>query len=347
MGTNILKKIQITLFISGLCFMAACNKGCNDQKLKVDVDEVKVEISYQRFDLDLFKCKDAEDIIRLKENYKSFYFDFVFRVLGFKPIDSDSLCTTQMLRFVSDSNMLSLQDSIKKVFNDDKFLMEGLTEAMKHYKYYFKTDSVLPRFIGFPSLLHYPNIFSDDYIGIGLDMYLGKDFPYYYDSRLDYPKYLIDKFIKEYALRNTIRAFIEQKFEQEPSIVFIERAVQQGKIYYMLDALCPEMPDTIKIQYSNTKLNWIKAVEKEMWIDFVNRKVLYEKDGFENDKYFSDGPFTNAPNVSRDSPPRVGEWLGWQIVRKYMENHSTVTLPELMNEKDLMKIFKDSGYRPK
>ena len=146
---------------------------------------------------------------------------------------------------------------------------------------------------------------------------------------------------------NTIRAFIELKFEQEPSIVFIERAVQQGKIYYMLDALCPEMPDTIKIQYSNTKLNWIKAVEKEMWIDFVNRKVLYEKDGFENDKYFSDGPFTNAPNVSRDSPPRVGEWLGWQIVRKYMENHSTVTLPELMNEKDLMKIFKDSGYRPK
>ncbi len=107
------------------------------------------------------------------------------------------------------------------------------------------------------------------------------------------------------------------------------------------------MPDTIKIQYSQVKLDWIKATEQEMWVDFVNRKVLFSKNAFENDKYFLDGPFTNVSSVSRDSPPRVGEWLGWQIVKKYMETHPKVTINQLMAERDLMKIYKDSGYRPK
>ena len=162
-------------------------------------------------------------------------------------------------------------------------------------------------------------------MGIGLDMYLGKDYIYYTDSRLDFPQYMIEKFSKDYVLRNTVKYFIEQLFEMNPSPLFIERAVQQGKIYFLLDALCPEMPDTIKIQYSQVKLDWIKATEQEMWVDFVNRKVLFSKNAFENDKYFLDGPFTNVSSVSRDSPPRVGEWLGWQRSRTGSQGRSPTT----------------------
>ncbi len=347
MGTNILKKIQIILIIASFLFIVSCKDGCNHNKFKVDVKEIPVQIDYRRFDIDLRNCRNASDIQNLEKVYKTFYYDFVYRVNGYIPTKDDSLCTGDMLKFVNDSNFISLCDSIQKVFKDDAFLKEGLTDAIKHYKYYFTKDTTIPVFIGFPSSLLFPNIFSDNYVGIGLDMYLGKSFPYYYSPRLDYPQYIIDKYIKEYAVRNTVMAFIRQHFDEEPRPLFIERAVQQGRYYYMLDALCPEMPDTIKIQYTSKKLEWMHQVEKEMWIDLINRKVLYQKNREEVDRFFSDGPFTNAANVSPDSPPRVGEWLGWQIVKKYMDSHSNITIPELMNERDLMKIFKESGYRPK
>jgi uncharacterized protein YjaZ len=42
----------------------------------------------------------------------------------------------------------------------------------------------------------------------------------------------------------------------------------------------------------------------------------------------------------------VGQWLGWQIVRSYMENNDDVTLEQLlaMNTKT---IFENSKYKPK
>ncbi len=346
MNANILKKSQIILFITFSLFLVSCNKGCYGNKLDVNVESIPVQLNYARFDLELIQCKNSADIDHLRLKYPAFYNDYVFKVMRFAPVENDSFCTAKMLDLAANVDFRNLFDSTQKVFQDDAIFRAGLTDAMKHFKYYFTNDSV-PQFITFNSFFMYQNIVGDDYIGIGLDMYLGKDYVYYTDSRLDFPRYLIEKFNKNFLIRNTLKYFIEQHFEIVPSNIFIERAVQQGKIYFLLDALCPEMPDSIKIQYSLDQLNWMKLVEKEMWVDFVNRKVLFSKSAFDNDKYFTDGPFTNAPSVSRDSPPRVGEWLGWQIVKKYMDTHSNVTVKQLMDEKDLMKIYKDSGYRPK
>jgi len=346
MEANIIKKIQFTFFILTTTMLTSCNKGCNTNRLNVNVKSVEVNIDLKRFDIDLFRCKNLNDLQNLHDRYGNFYDDFVIKVMSFVPDSSDTICSGSLLKMINNKDIQSLYDSVQNVFQDDNFISDGLNEAMKHYKYYFKNDSI-PKFITFISVLTYPNTISDNYVGIGLDMYLGKEFPYYNDSRLNLPRYFINHLSKDYLLRNTIKSFIEQRFDADPGSVFIERAVQMGRIYYMMDALCPDMPDSIKIEYSLEKLNWMKLVEKEMWIDLVNRKVLYSRDRFENDKYFTDGPFTNAPNVSPDSPPRVGEWLGWQIVRKYMESHPEVSLNDLMNEKDLLKIFKESGYRPK
>jgi hypothetical protein len=345
MQANILKKVQILLFIGLSAIVLGCGKGCKKSKLEVNVDDISLTIDYKRFDQDLFKCKTESDLRDLKNAYGSFYNDFVFGMMRFKVIDGDSLCTKAVIDLVENKDILSLYDSTQKVFLDDAFVKTGLTDAMKHYRHYFQADAI-PKFISYISIFYLQNCIGEDYVGIGLDMYLGKNFVYYTDQRLEFPQFLIDKLEKQYLVRNTVKIFIEDRFKTNPSNVFLERAVQEGKIYYMLDALCPEMPDTIKIQYSNDKLNWMKEVEKEMWVDLVNRKVLYSKNNSENEKYFNDGPFTNATNVSRDSPPRVGEWLGWQIVRKYMESHPDITLAQLMEERDLMKIFKDSGYRP-
>ena len=50
---------------------------------------------------------------------------------------------------------------------------------------------------------------------------------------------------------------------------------------------------------------------------------------------------------NRDSAPKLGVWMGWQIVRKYMKEHPDVTLQQLMADNDAQKILNQSKYKPK
>jgi hypothetical protein len=58
----------------------------------------------------------------------------------------------------------------------------------------------------------------------------------------------------------------------------------------------------------------------------------------------NDAPFTSP--VSQESPGRLGTFIGWQIVKGYMEKNDKLGLKDLMNEENFQKILENSGYRP-
>ncbi len=61
--------------------------------------------------------------------------------------------------------------------------------------------------------------------------------------------------------------------------------------------------------------------------------------------YFLSGKILLA--FSKDAPAMIGNWVGWQILRSYMNNNSDVSLQDLLAEMDAKKILKFSGYKPK
>ena len=82
-----------------------------------------------------------------------------------------------------------------------------------------------------------------------------------------------------------------------------------------------------------------------MWAFFIDNKMLYSKDYGSFLKFFNDAPFTNA--FGKDSPPRTGSWVGWQILRDYMRNTGQVNLKKLVEIKDAQRILQISKYKPK
>jgi uncharacterized protein YjaZ len=81
-----------------------------------------------------------------------------------------------------------------------------------------------------------------------------------------------------------------------------------------------------------------------MWSYFIAQKLLYTTDQAEVMKFTTDGPFTSA--FSKEAPPRVGYWLGRQIVKQYMNKNPKVTLQQLMNETDAQVILTKAKYKP-
>ncbi len=65
-----------------------------------------------------------------------------------------------------------------------------------------------------------------------------------------------------------------------------------------------------------------------------------------NKRFLDVAPFSKFYlEEDRQSPGRVGEWIGWQIVRSFMK-HNDVSLQALIKSSP-EDIFKKSKYKPK
>jgi hypothetical protein len=81
-----------------------------------------------------------------------------------------------------------------------------------------------------------------------------------------------------------------------------------------------------------------------LWGYFAENNRLYESDLSIVRELTTEGPFTAA--ISKECPPRIAMWVGWQIVRSYMKKNPEVSLESLMRDQDAQKILTKSRYRP-
>ena len=61
--------------------------------------------------------------------------------------------------------------------------------------------------------------------------------------------------------------------------------------------------------------------------------------------YIGEGPFTQGFSQEL-SPGNIGQWIGWQIVKKFADKNSKLKPDEIMRT-DAKKILEESKYKPK
>ena len=116
---------------------------------------------------------------------------------------------------------------------------------------------------------------------------------------------------------------------------------------YLLKEALPDEQDSVIFGYTTKQLDWCKQYEGDVWAFFLNENLVYETDYMKIQKYLTDAPFTPGVGEGNNSSPKLAVFTGGQIVKKYMEQHPDINLPELMKEKDSRKILADSKYKPK
>jgi hypothetical protein len=120
--------------------------------------------------------------------------------------------------------------------------------------------------------------------------------------------------------------------------------IHQGKLMFFVDALLPEMQDSLKIGYTAKQIDWCERNEAQMWSQLIEYKMLYSNKRMDIIRYINNSPTTSG--FPLESPGRTGVWIGWQIVRQYMEKFPETTLGDLMKNVDYQQILNDSKYFP-
>ena len=318
-----MKKL-IFLLISG-CFFLQCKK--NDAIEIVDIKK-SVNLNIERFDK-LYASATVKTLPDLKNQYP-FLFPKQF---------PDSIWYAKL----SDPIFKELNVEVAKQFPDNKKFEDGLEMMVSRIKHYFPEEKT-PRVITLVNevLIDKKAFYTNDLILISLDTYLGKNHKFY-EPFAEYQKANLEP---HQILPDLVTNFAFRKIVPSQDKTLISEMIYFGKLHYLKDLFIPETPNNQKIGYTELQEKFCIENESQMWSYLVNEKLLYDNNIKNYQRFIEDGPFTKFYlDIDRESPGRVGQWLGWQIVKSYMENND-VTLDQLLKTEPTV-IFNKSGYKPK
>ncbi len=287
-----------------------------------------IKISVSRFDVDFYNT-DIYALSEVKSKYPLFFSKDV----------NDSVWINKR----NDKDERDLFDETQKIFSNFIIQKEELINLFKHILYY-NPQFKIPKVITLLSNVDYENkvIFTKDLLLISLDVYMGKNHPFY-DS---FPKYIKQNYHKERIVVDVANEIIKTQIPLSTDRTFLGKMIEAGKKLYLLDVYLPEKSDKEKIGYEDIKLDWTLYNEAQIWKYFIENKLLYSTDTKLNKRFLDNSPFSKFYRAEDNlSPGRIGTWFGWQIVRSYMK-YNNVSIENLL-EMDAEKIFRKSKYKPK
>lgn len=318
--------------------------SCKENKYEVDVEHIEADISIKRLDKDLFrfsKKNAAEDIADFEKKYGDFFAVYNKKILKIGGSNTADYAL-RLLDFINYCSKEHIQDSVWAKYPELTKLEADLSQAFKHYKYYFP-ENKMPEIISFISAFNESVVTVGKYTGIALDKYLGKNSVFY--ERLMTEKYLRRRMIPEAIVPDVMRARAKADFPYESSSDdMLDNMIYEGKLQYYLNCMLPQTPDTIKWRYTQKQLAWAYRHEKKVWNYMVDNKKLFIHDRIQIRQYVGDAPFTTP--FTDVSAPRIGSFIGFRIIEAYMEQKPEVSLLQLMQEKDSKYILSESKYNP-
>jgi gliding motility-associated lipoprotein GldB len=341
-----MRQFQIYLFFL-ICLAAL---SCNNKK-PVDISNIKLNIPIERFDQELSGVNPdsvAAKAPGLRKKYTWFYDDYIEKMISAGQT-RDTVYYDNLRSILRNEDYLELRSTVAKTFPSLEKQQLELNQAFRYIKYYYPKQK-FPRLISFISGFAVQTPIGNDYIGIGLDMFLGVNGDRFYPAlRQSIPQYISRRFSPENISPRVIEAFVREEMflENDADRTLISKMVYNGKILYFMDSVLPAVPDILKIGYSTEQLRWCTENEAGIWAYFLENELLFESDYMEIQRYLAEAPFTPGLGENSSSAPKLGVWTGWQIVKQYMERNPDISLQQLMLEKDAQKILTGSKYKPR
>lgn len=316
-----------------------------------DVSDINISVKIDRFDqsFSTMKQKDVAGNNSLwQQKYPYFYPDYMQEMLEIGS-PKDTLYMQDVLpKVLHRKEFVDLAAAVTKKYPDLKQQEKELSQSFRYIKYYFP-DYKIPQLISFIGGFSFQTPIGEDYIGIGLDMFLGADSEFYPALVQSIPLYISRRFTPENITPRVIETILREELypQTDASQNTLQHMVYNGKILYAMDLMLENSIDELKIGYTKEQLAWAKKHEADIWSWFVGENLLYNTDYLRVQKYFTEAPFTPELGNNNESAPKLGTYIGWMMVRKYMQKNPTLSLVDLFKNTDAQDILEQSKYKGK
>lgn len=301
--------------------------SCESDGKEEEISKIEANYQLERFDR-LFDNAKASQLEDLKQDYP-----FLF---------SKNIPDSLYLLRMQDSLQKVLRSEVDKKFALTTSLEDGIANMFRHLKYYDKSFEI-PRVIAVTNDVRYRSkvIVTDTIVLIALDNYLGEDHEFY----ANIPVYKTKRMSPDQIVPDLATAYSENYIFQSKKKSLLDEMVYFGKQLYFKDKIIPFVSDAEKIGYTDREMTFAIENENYIWEYLVEKEFLYSTDSSLPARFVADAPFTKFYlELDRESPGRLGQFIGWQIVREYMKK-TDIPFMEML-QKDAAEIFSTSKYKP-
>lgn len=254
----------------------------------------------------------------------------------------DSVYINEMFRRFNHPGIDTLLQETRAVFGDGSALKDEFRRAFANIKYYYP-DFQPPKVKTLITGLDTDMFVSDTLVLISLDFFLGPGAKY----RPQTYEYLMRRYDPHDIVPSVMLIFgIDNRFNRTNANdkTVLADMVAYGKSFYFAKHMMPCTPDSVLIWYTSEEIDGAHKNQDLIWARFIEDQVLYSTSNMTKRAYLGDRPKTLE--VGEKCPGRIGQWVGWQIVKSYMSRNPDVTLVDLMQMADAQEIFKKSNYKP-
>ena len=256
----------------------------------------------------------------------------------------------------SETGLLSFLHAYRHVYTAVQKLNAPATahpqlQSLLNYLHYYFPDYPLPKkiiyFIG--PLEGFGNSIGLDYMAVGLQMFLGDTSSWYQSEQFQkyFPPYIsrnfTPRFIPITAARNLLQDIAPNSNLTRSLII---EMIDLGKIQYILKKILPKTNDADLFGYSAAQYAATTNAEQDIWSFLLKMNLVYSKDPKVAKQLLGEGPFSIY--FGNEIPGNVGLYLGYQIVKSWMEQQSEQDQANLkaLLQMPAEKIFAESKYKP-
>ena len=316
-------KIQIKIFV---IIISVLLLSCDYNKNKESKNAINyIDVEFDRFEKKFFNSS-LDSLSKLIDEYP-FLFSKRFSLDEWKAIKTDS--TRKEIFNKTDSvfkNFKSVENGVKKIFTNTKNFFPN-----------FKSPKLITLNNGID--YKYKIIDSDSIILISLDCYLGENILYN-----NIPAHISKLMVPEFVTID-ISELISSRYVEIPlDRKFISKIIYHGKLLFLMSKISGI--DPLKaLAYDKNKKDWMIKNENNVWKYFVENDLLFSTQSSLDYRFLANAPFSKfGLSIDFESPPMVGRWIGYQIVKSYSKKIKS-NLNDLLNQ-DNYELYLKSNYKP-
>ncbi|MDE6555829.1 MAG: hypothetical protein K2K55_02580 [Duncaniella sp.] len=306
------KTILITIFIG--CLLASCSRKKSEP------------VPVTRLDLALRAEKLTDPSIERTAAQKW------FEVIGAGELNDSTLAaynTRRIEKFYAGVDSTWTQgrtDSLGEVIGD---IYAKLGEMFP--------DMQLPRPIGVISPFNQSIIIADSLVFIGLNHYLGGEYPFYQY----FPVWMRRDKNPARVGENLTEAIVRTNFPLPHEDDVLSEMLYEGAILEIMDRVIGEEA----LPWTEEQLDFLEENEKRIWDKMLSDRLVFSTDDAVHRSLFSPGVSTSI--ISQEVPARAGSFIGWKIVRSRLNNRDVDEKVMLSREwlTDL-EALREARYQP-
>ena len=320
-----------------LLFVFLFLNGCSEDPCRYhpDVELSEVKIVVNRLEKELFNSQDISDVKMFLQNHR----EMATGIFHLNEYPDEEVLAESIFGLVQNEFIDTLYREANEAFEQLLF-EEKMNTSLGLLKYYFP-EMVVPKIQTIVSGLYNDLAISKDYIIIGLDFFIGEKASY---RPKDVPRYILRRYEAKYMIPTILKFFIADFCSSGDEETLLSEMIDYGKIYYLLGSIMPCTPDDLILGFTPKEIRDVYVYQELIWSRIIEKEWLYVTDEFTKKKILGERPKTIE--LGNECPGRVGAWIGWQIVKHYMDETGS-TMQELMNNRNHHEIFVKSKYKPK